>query len=215
MLTAGLRWAPDTAPMNKMTAITIRAGATTRALYGTAWPPNRALTMPPPTATSTRKKVPRTSANRRRHSYRSSQKSVARAIEFGCPRVRRATAARRTSCCSGPSGWPVMVILPSLVFNHGAGCAMLSSVDVDELRHALGGVVLEAAYLERTLRTAFSALVGSKYAAVVDGRLTAAALLEDCERITQVSHRASPRRPRRRCWPRSGPAARPTRSATG
>jgi len=70
-----------------------------------------------------------------------------------------------------------MVILPSLVFNHGAGCVMLSSVDVDELRHALGGVVLEAAYLERTLRTAFSALVGSKYAAAVDGRLTAAALL--------------------------------------
>ena len=62
---------------------------------------------------------------------------------------------------------------------------MLSSVDVDELRHALGGVVLEAAYLERTLRTAFSALVGSKYAAVVDGRLTAVALLEDCERITR------------------------------
>jgi hypothetical protein len=78
-----------------------------------------------------------------------------------------------------------MVILPSSVFTDGAGCAMLSSVDVDELRHALGGVVLEAAYLERTLRTAFSALVGSKYAAVVDGRLTAAALLEDCERITQ------------------------------
>jgi hypothetical protein len=78
-----------------------------------------------------------------------------------------------------------MGILPSLVFNHGAGCVMLSSVDVDELRHALGGVVLEAAYLERTLRTAFSALVGSKYAAAVDGRLTAAALLEDCERITQ------------------------------
>jgi hypothetical protein len=62
---------------------------------------------------------------------------------------------------------------------------MLSSVDVDELRHALGDVVLEAAYLERTLRTAFSALVGSKYAAVVDGRLTAAALLEDCERLTR------------------------------
>jgi hypothetical protein len=72
-----------------------------------------------------------------------------------------------------------MVVLPSLVFNHGAGCVMLSSVDVDELRHALGGVVLEAAYLERTLRTAFSALVGSKYAAAVDGRLTAAALVED------------------------------------
>jgi hypothetical protein len=58
-------------------------------------------------------------------------------------------------------------------------------VDVDELQHALGGIVLEAAYLERVLRTAFSALVGSKYAAVVDGRLTAAALIEDCERITR------------------------------
>ena len=62
---------------------------------------------------------------------------------------------------------------------------MLTSVDVDELRHALGGVVLEAAYLERVLRAAFSALVGSKYAAVVDGRLMAAALIEDCEQITR------------------------------
>jgi hypothetical protein len=62
---------------------------------------------------------------------------------------------------------------------------MLTSVDVDELRHALGGVVLEAAYLERILLAAFSALVGSKYAAAVDGRLTAAALIEDCERITK------------------------------
>jgi hypothetical protein len=67
----------------------------------------------------------------------------------------------------------------------GPGCAMLVGVDVDELQHALGGVVLEAAYLERVLRAAFSALVGSKYAAVVDGRLTAAALIEDCERITR------------------------------
>ena len=62
---------------------------------------------------------------------------------------------------------------------------MLTSVDVDELQHALGGVVLEAAYLERVLRATFSALVGSKYAAVVDGRLMAAALIEDCERITR------------------------------
>jgi hypothetical protein len=62
---------------------------------------------------------------------------------------------------------------------------MLVDVDVDELQHALGGIVLEAAYMERVLRTAFSALVGSKYAAVVDGRLTAAALIEDCERITR------------------------------
>jgi hypothetical protein len=59
------------------------------------------------------------------------------------------------------------------------------SVDVDELRHALGGIVLEAAYMERVLRTAFSALVGSKYAAVVDDRLTVAALIEDSERITR------------------------------
>jgi hypothetical protein len=65
------------------------------------------------------------------------------------------------------------------------GCSMLGRVDIDDLQHALGGVVLEAAYLERVLRTAFSALVGSKYAAVVDGRLTAAALIEDCERITR------------------------------
>jgi hypothetical protein len=58
-------------------------------------------------------------------------------------------------------------------------------MDVDELRHALGGVVLEAAYLEQVLRTAFSALVGSKYASVVDARLTVAALIEDCERIAR------------------------------
>jgi hypothetical protein len=58
-------------------------------------------------------------------------------------------------------------------------------VDVDELQRALGGIVLEAAYMERVLRAAFSALVGSKYAAVVDGRLTAATLIEDCERITR------------------------------
>jgi hypothetical protein len=62
---------------------------------------------------------------------------------------------------------------------------MLTGMDVDELQHALGGIVLEAAYMERVLRTAFSALVGSKYAAVVDGRLMASALIEDCERITR------------------------------
>jgi hypothetical protein len=61
---------------------------------------------------------------------------------------------------------------------------MLVGMDIDELQHALGGIVLEAAYMERVLRTAFSALIASKYAAVVDGRLTAAALIEDCERIT-------------------------------
>ena len=57
MDTAGLRWAPETLPMNKMIAITMRAGATTAAVRlitpGKAWP-----IMPPPAATKTRKKVP-------------------------------------------------------------------------------------------------------------------------------------------------------------
>jgi hypothetical protein len=35
-------------------------------------------------------------------------------------------------------------------------------MDVDELQHALGGVVLESAFLERVLRAAFSALIDSK-----------------------------------------------------
>jgi hypothetical protein len=61
---------------------------------------------------------------------------------------------------------------------------MLAGVDVDELQHALGGVVLESAYMERVLRAAFSALVGSKYAAVVNGRLTASTLIDDCRRLT-------------------------------
>src|ERR1035437_6891036 len=42
MLTAGFRWAPDTLPMNRMIAMTIRAGATTAAWRlispGKAWP---------------------------------------------------------------------------------------------------------------------------------------------------------------------------------
>jgi hypothetical protein len=58
-------------------------------------------------------------------------------------------------------------------------------MDVDDLQHALGGVVLESAYLERVLRAAFSALIDSKYAALVDSRLTAATMIEDCERITR------------------------------
>ena len=62
---------------------------------------------------------------------------------------------------------------------------MSIGMDVDELQRALGAVVLEAAYLEGVLRAAFSALVGSKYAALVDARLTTAALIEDCQRITR------------------------------
>jgi hypothetical protein len=57
--------------------------------------------------------------------------------------------------------------------------------DLDELRHALGGVVLQAAYLEQVLRAAFSALVGTKYAVLVHARLTVTALIEDCERLAR------------------------------
>jgi len=62
-------------------------------------------------------------------------------------------------------------------------------VDVDEvndLQSALGGVVLEASYLEWVLRAAFAALVGSKYAPVVDGHLTAHNLIETCENVAEV-----------------------------
>jgi hypothetical protein len=36
--------------------------------------------------------------------------------------------------------------------------------EMNDLQRALGGVVLEASYLEQILRTAFAALVGSKHA---------------------------------------------------
>jgi hypothetical protein len=62
---------------------------------------------------------------------------------------------------------------------------MLTDMDVEELQRALGGVVLESAYLERVLRAAFSALVDSKYAAVIDGRMTAHGLIEDCQHIVR------------------------------
>jgi hypothetical protein len=66
---------------------------------------------------------------------------------------------------------------------------MLSGVNHDEvndLQRALGGVVLEASYLERTLRAAFAALLGSKYAPVVDDHLTAHNLIETCEQVANV-----------------------------
>jgi hypothetical protein len=63
---------------------------------------------------------------------------------------------------------------------------MLAAMDLDELQGALGAIVLESAYLERSLRAAFSALVGSKYVAVIDGRMTAHSLIEDCHNIARV-----------------------------
>ena len=60
--------------MNRMIAITIRPGATTAAVRlmvsGKAWP-----IIPPPAATSTRKNVPNSSENSRRHSCLGSWKS--------------------------------------------------------------------------------------------------------------------------------------------
>ena len=91
---------------------------------------------------------------------------------------------------------------------------MITGMDVDELQHALGGIVLEAAYMERVLRAAFSALVGSKYAAVVDGRLTAAVLIEDCEQLTKYNTDIPAQR-KTQCSPHCGPAMRRTGNVTG
>ena len=66
-MTAGLRCAPETAPMNRMIAITMRPGAVTAAVRLMA-PSEAAFTTAPPAPTSTRKKVPSSSAKRRRHS---------------------------------------------------------------------------------------------------------------------------------------------------
>lgn len=63
---------------------------------------------------------------------------------------------------------------------------MLAGMDVRDLQRAIGGVVLESAYLERVLRAAFSALIGSKYASVIDSRLMASALIEDCRHVTEA-----------------------------
>jgi hypothetical protein len=57
---------------------------------------------------------------------------------------------------------------------------------LDDLQRALGKVVLEASYMERVLRAVFAALVGSKYAPVVDGHLTAHNLIETCESVAEV-----------------------------
>ena len=79
MLTAGFRWAPDTFPMNRMTPMTMRPGATTAAdrliAPGNAW-----LIIPPPAATITSRNVPSSSEKSRRHSWRGSLKSVMRSM---------------------------------------------------------------------------------------------------------------------------------------
>ena len=88
----------------------------------------------------------------------------------GCPPAAKAKPA--TACSPGTRA--SQQAGPLLIWHTRCGqrrvAAMLGDMDVDELQHALGAIVLESAYLERVLRAAFSALVGSKYAAVIDGR---------------------------------------------
>jgi hypothetical protein len=74
-----------------MIAMTMSAGATTDAVLPTE-PPVEALTTPAPAATRTRKKVPITSPNSRRHSYVRSEKSRAHA-GIGGPTVILAVPA--------------------------------------------------------------------------------------------------------------------------
>ena len=76
MLTAGLRWAPDTAPIERMIAITVRPGAVTSAPRPIA-PWLTASITPPPAPTRTRRKVPKSSAKSRRHSCEGSSKPLA------------------------------------------------------------------------------------------------------------------------------------------
>jgi hypothetical protein len=62
----------------------------------------------------------------------------------------------------------------------------------DEPREcALGGIVLESAYMEHLLRAVFTALVGSKYAAVEAAGQNAGWLIERCEAITKVRQEIS------------------------
>jgi hypothetical protein len=51
---------------------------------------------------------------------------------------------------------------------------------------ALGEIVLESAYLERLLRCVFTALVGSKYAAVVSGGKEASWLVDHCKALAKT-----------------------------
>ena len=87
-LTGGFRCAPETVPMNKMMAATISAGATTRAPYGTALPPKRALTMPLADGDQNQEEGPR--ATRR---TASTLIAVVPEVELGAP----SSAARRTA----------------------------------------------------------------------------------------------------------------------
>ena len=86
--------------MNRMIAITISPDAVTAEarsiVSGNAWP-----IMPPPAATSTRKNVPNSSENRRRHSWRGSWKSSIGSITSASNHSsNRARAPLAPSVCS-------------------------------------------------------------------------------------------------------------------
>ena len=109
MLTAGLRCAPDTLPMNRMIAITMSPGATTAAVRlmvpGKAWP-----IIPPPAATSTRKNVPSSSEKSRRHSCEESWKSSTDSWNVSSCEPKYPETASNTSPCpnEGPPSTLVM-----------------------------------------------------------------------------------------------------------
>jgi hypothetical protein len=71
------------------------------------------------------------------------------------------------------------------------GCETIHSIDVvrdpddDDWQHALGGVVLESAYMEHLLRAVFTALLGSKYGAVVAAGQNAGWLAEECRAMAK------------------------------
>jgi hypothetical protein len=57
--------------------------------------------------------------------------------------------------------------------------------DDDDRQHALGGVVRKSAYMEHLLRAVFTALLGSKYGAVVAADQNAGWLAEECRAMAK------------------------------
>jgi hypothetical protein len=62
----------------------------------------------------------------------------------------------------------------------------------DDRQHALGGVVLESAYLEHLLRAVFTALLGSRYGAVVAAGQNAGWLTEQCQAMAKARQEIPP-----------------------
>ena len=92
--------------MNRMTAVTVSAGATASAAGLVTCPPNLAFTIGPPAAARTSRNVPNSSENRRRHSYWSSVKSNCRraALDISPVPCRRARLSGWLVTCGSPAG---------------------------------------------------------------------------------------------------------------